>query len=75
MILVIVTASVVIGRFYCVSYISHCISETPLNLKLQGMHSSVDCIGGALTGGLIYLIRSKAGIYYTEYISNSSWLS
>lgn len=46
-----------------------------LNRKLQGMHSSVDCIGGALTGGLIYLIRSKAGIYYTEYISNSSWLS
>ncbi|TIA92513.1 hypothetical protein E3P99_00588 [Wallemia hederae] len=40
-----------------------------------GMHSSVDCVGGVITGYLIYLTRSLIGPYYKTYISQTSWLT
>ncbi|TIA99356.1 hypothetical protein E3P94_02579 [Wallemia ichthyophaga] len=40
-----------------------------------GMHSSLDCIGGVITGYLIYTTRSLFGPSYQVFISNTSWFT
>lgn len=71
--LIVATSSVVFGRFYCVSSsIVMILRHSPMK---QGMHSSLDCIGGVITGYLIYLTRSLIGPYYKAFISHTSWFT